>query len=395
LNRGRLTANIVAQLAFGLLSMTICLPSMQDWPAIFQATQANVQLTFSAYLAAYGGMQLVYGPLSDRIGRRPVLMLGLAVSGLGALAAASAAGLWQLVAARLLQGAGNAAGMVMGRALVQDHFEGADRTRVMAFIGMSMGLVPPAATLLGGQLHVRFGWQANFILLAALAVLLFLAAWRGLPASRAAVSSASRARGWREVMRGYARLAREPAFGWYVVLLTATTATFYAFLGGAPLVLATYGVTPDRVGFYIMCPPIAYIFGNLLTSRLVRVRSDGFILMTGEIVTFFSLLIVLALGLGGASSPWALALPLLILGIGHGLLVPPTLTGTVGVVPALAGTAAAIAGVMQQFGGALGGYAVGLVRHEGQVNLAWMMIGWTSLGLVAVLGLRRFTRRAA
>ena len=389
---GWLTANLIAQLAFGLLSMTICLPSMQDWPAIFGASQASVQLTFSGYVAAYGGMQLVYGPLSDRIGRKHVLMRGLALSSLGCVAAALAPDLWTLIAARTLQGAGTAAGMVVGRALVQDFFAGPERTRIMAFVGMTMGLVPPAATLVGGQLHVRAGWQANFVLLSILAVLLFVAAWRGLPDHR--FPAGERGKGWTELVTGYARLSRERSFLWFVLLLAATTATFYTFLAGAPLVLAGYGVTPDRMGWYIMTPPLAYIIGNMLTSRLVRAHSDRFIMLLGQSVTVASLLIVLAIGLAGPQTPLALALPLILLGIGHGLLVPPTLAGTVGLIPALAGSAAAVAGLMQQVGGSLGGYFVGLVPHDGQVNLSLLMLGWAVAGFAALLALRRTLAKA-
>ena len=113
----------------------------------------------------------MYGPLSDRLGRKPVLLAGLALAGVASLLAALAPSLPWLIAARVLQGAGCAAGMVVGRAMVQDLFEGPERTRVMAFVGMAMGLCPPLATIVGGQLHVRLGWQANFVLVAALALL--------------------------------------------------------------------------------------------------------------------------------------------------------------------------------------------------------------------------------
>lgn len=377
---GWLITNLVAQLAFGLLAMTISLPSMQDWPATFGAGQPAVQLTFSGFIAAYGGLQLVYGPLSDRFGRKPLLLFGLALALAGSVLAAFAPSLAVLTFARVLQGAGSAAGMVIGRAMVQDLFTGSERTRMMAFVGMTMGVCPPLATVVGGQLHVRFGWQANFVLMAVLATVLLVAAWRGLPARRPGHPAAS---GPRELLAGYRRLLREPAFLLYVAMLASTTATFYTFLGGAPLVLKGYGVTPERVGWYIMCIPVAYIFGNLWTSRLVRHSTDRRILRMGQVLTLSGLLLVLALGLAGAGSPLALALPLVLLGVGHGLLAPPTLAGTVGLVPALAGSAAAVGGLMQQMSGAFASFAVGLVPHDGQTNLAWLMLAWAVLGLTA------------
>ena len=177
-----LVANLVAQIGFGLLAMTICLPSMQEWGSLFGADQARVQLTFSSYLVAYGSLQLGYGPMSDRFVRKPILMVGLLLAGIGSLLAAVDTDLDGPTAARVRQGAGTAAGMVAGRAMVQDLFPGSQRTRVMAYVGMAMGLCPPIATLVGGQIHVRLGWQANFALMAVLSGLLLLWAWLGLPA---------------------------------------------------------------------------------------------------------------------------------------------------------------------------------------------------------------------
>lgn len=387
---GWLVANLVAQLSFGLLCMTICLPSMQDWPATFGASQAAVQLTFSGFIVTYGGLQLLYGPLSDRIGRKPVLMAGLLLSILGSLLAMAAPDLTVLTLARVLQGAGSAAGMVIGRALVQDFFSGPERTRMMAMVGMTMGLVPPAATIVGGQVHVRLGWQANFALLAVLAAVLLVAAWRGLP-SRVPAADAQPPR-WRELFTGYARLARVPAFLCFVVILAGSTATFYTFLGGAPIVLKGYGITPEKIGYYIMCIPGAYIVGNMLTARLIHRLGDRRLMFIGQAITLAGLGLLLALGLAGLHTPLFLALPLMLLGVGHGLLVPPTLAGTVSVLPALAGSAAAVGGVMQQMAGATGGFLVGLMPHEGPVNLALLMLAWAVMGFAAQLVLFRFFR---
>jgi DHA1 family bicyclomycin/chloramphenicol resistance-like MFS transporter len=292
-----------------------------------------------------------------------------------------------LTLARVIQGAGAAGGMVIGRAMVQDLFTGRERTRVMAFVGMTMGLCPPTAILLGGQLHVRLGWQSVFVVMAAFAACLFVAAWRGLPSVKPDLKA--RDSGWADLFKGYARLAREPVFVVYVLILAVVSATFYAFLGGAPLVLAGYGVPPEKIGLYIMCIPLSYIAGNLLTTRLIRHLRDQTLMLAGHVSTVCAIVTVLALGYAGVLTPLALALPLILLGIGHGLLMPGTLAGTVGLVPALAGSAVAVAGLLQQLVGALGGYAVGLVPHAGPVNLALQMLAWAACGLAAQLVLMR------
>ena len=382
-----LIANVLAQISFGLLAMTLCLPSMQEWGDIFSTRQADVQLTFSGYVVAYGALQLVYGPLSDRHGRKPILMLGLVVAGLASVMAALATDITQLTAARVLQGAGSAASMVVSRSMVQDLFAGPQRTRVMAYIGMALGMCPPLATLIGGQVHVRFGWQTNFVLLAVLAAVLLVAAWLGLP--RSAKPAPAEGHWLRAMLSAYARLLREPRFLLYVAILAATTATFYAFLAGAPIVLKGYGIGPDGIGWFIMAVPVSYILGNFMTSRLIAQAGESRVMAWGQALTLGGLVVMLALGLGGVQTALAVALPLLLLGFGHGLLNPPALAGTVGVVPALAGSAAAVAGLMQQLTGATGGYLVGLVPHQGAVNLGWMMLAFALTGAMAQYLLRR------
>ena len=291
-----------------------------------------------------------------------------------------------LVLARVVQGAGCAAGMVVGRALVQDHFQGAERTRAMALIGMSMGLSPPLALFLGGQLHVRFGWQANFVLIGCLSALALVAAWRGLPDTRPAQVAGSQA-GWRE---GYARLSREPEFVLHVALLAMLTATFYAFLGGAPAVFAGYGITPEHIGLYMMIGPSSYVVGNLLTTRLKRSGVGDRRLMTiGQSITLCGVVSLLALAILGPKWPIALAAPMSLVGFGHGLLMPPTLSGTVGIIPALAGSASAVAGLTQQLLGAFGGFVAGLIPLDGPLALTVLMLALACLGLVAQIALAR------
>ena len=385
-----LIPTLLAQIAFGLIAMTICLPSMQEWSALFGASQAQVQLTFSGFVVAFGLFHLVYGPLSDRYGRKGVLLTGLSLVPLGSLVAALAPNLEVLIAARVLQGAGSAAGTVVGRAMVQDRFLGPQRTKVMAYIGMAMGLSPPLAAVVGGQLHVRFGWQANFVLIMVLALLMLVAAWRTLPGPARARPAGREERHWLAGMvSAYATLLREKSLVLYLLILCMTTAAFYVFLSGAPIVLGSYGVGPDGIGWYIMGPPIAYMAGNFLTTRLIHGKGERWVMALGQVATLSGVLLLLALVSMGLDSPLAFTLPLMLWGVGHGFLMPPTLAGTVGVVPALAGSAAALAGVMQQLMGAMGAYSVGLVPQQGSRNLGLLILGFTLCALGAHLALRR------
>ncbi len=383
---GWLMATLLLQITFGVVAMTLCLPSMPAWAAEFQTSQASVQLTFSAYVAAFGGLQLVYGPWSDRIGRKPLLLGGMALVLLGSVIAALAPNLAVLVLGRVLQGAGGAAGMSVGRAMVQDFFSGRERTRMMAYVGMAMGTCPPLATLLGGQVHVSLGWQANFWITALLAALALLAAWRGLPTRKPVHATTTH---WLTALfSAYGRLLREPAFLCYVLIMAMLTSAFYCFLSGAPIVLTHYGVTPDRMGWYIMAVPIPYIFGNMLTSRLVQHMGDRRLMGWGFFAVQAGLWLMLLLAWAGLHTPWAFALPLALLGLGHGLIAPPAISGSVGLIPALAGAAAAVAGASQQVMGAFGSYMVGVLDHEGPVNLGLLMMGFSLMGGVAQLLLR-------
>ena len=388
--------HLLALMAYGLLAMTVCLPSMQQWAGIFNTSQAQVQLSFGAYVLSYGAFALVYGPLSDRYGRRRLMLLGLAVAVAGSVLGAFAQSIEALIAARFVQGSGTAACMVLGRAAVQDLFQGLQRTRMMAYVGMSMGLCPPLGTVIGGQLHVALGWQANFALMAVLGLLLMVSAWRGLPQhvarhapSDGGLEPGQVSRSPRSMRHDFAQLLHHRPYVLNVLVMALSGAAFYAFLSGAPLVLGGLGVGPERVGFYIMLIPFSYIAGNFAATRLVMRKGEAWMRMWGAGLTLLGLCTVVVLSLLGWHSPLVLVVPLMLMGIGHGLWIPPVLGATVGAVPALAGSAAGLAGVTQQLLGAVGGYAVGWIALSTAAPLALLMLAITLPAVWAERALRR------
>ena len=152
---------------------------------------------------------------------------------------------------------------------------------------------------------------------------------------------------------------------------------------------------PDGVGFYIMFGPLSYIVGNFLTSHLVHRLGERQVMMWGQGITFASVVFMVGLSVLGWKAPLAFALPLLFLGLGHGLLVPPALTGSIGLMPALAGSAAGAIGLMQQWVGAVGGYSVGWVSHDDATNLGLLMAVFATTSLVAQRRLNRLAKRRA
>jgi DHA1 family bicyclomycin/chloramphenicol resistance-like MFS transporter len=366
---------------------------MQEWGAVLRVSQATVQASFAGFVVAFGAMQLVFGPLSDRHGRRPVLLGGLIITLAGSVLGWFARDVDTVILARVLQGAGSAAGSVAGRASVQDHFDGAARTRVMAYVGMVMGACPPAAMIVGGLLHERFGWQSNFALSVLLVLVVSAAAWR-LPATRPRGSTGSpgdaqaanvQPSWWRAAWASYARLLRERGFVPLVLVMGFTAAAFYTFMGAAPLVLRGYGIGPGRVGLYIMVVPLSYVAGNFVTSRLARRHGNVRLMVAGHAVSMLGIVAMIGFALAGWHSPIAFALPLFLFGLGHGLSVPTTLAVTVGLVPAMAGAASALGGVTQQLTGAVGSWAVGWLDHDaGPVPLGLAMLAATLASAAAM-----------
>jgi DHA1 family bicyclomycin/chloramphenicol resistance-like MFS transporter len=281
--------------------------------------------------------------------------------------------------------------MVVGRALVQDMFGGTDRTRVLAYMGIVMGVAPPVFVLLGGYLHTYIGWQATFAFVAAAAALLLAASAMVLP--HVPRQTAAPDAGRRGILSVYVMLLRNPTFLMYALAIAGCSAAFYVYLAGTPAVLNRLGVGPETVGWYLLFCTGAYVVGNFLTSRIVNTVGERSLLGVGETAALAGPVASLAIGLTGNDSAIVFLLPLILMGFGHGMVMPTSLTGVIGQHPEHAGAAAAISGSMQQAFGAIAAYALGLFAVISQASMALTLVAVSLIAAVAVaLLLLRYTR---
>lgn len=381
---------LMAMTAIGPTTLNVLVPAIPQLARKLSAEIATVQLTISVYLLALAGGQLVMGPLSDRFGRRPVLLAGLALTVVASLLALLMATVASLIAARVMQAIGASAGIVVGRAIIRDLF---DRERAAAVIGLVatvMVVVPTFGPLIGGLLDTAFGWESIFFFTAAsgLAVLVWTVAT--LAETRKLNDRRSAQAGFFGDLRG---LSVSRLFWGYVLVAALGSSTFFAFLGGGPHVIVTLmGRSSAEYGVWFAISSIGYMAGNFATSRLSMVYGLDTLLRWGIAIEAIGVAAATALAPVLEWGPVIVFLPQLVISFGNGLLLPGSIAGAVSVRPPAAGTAAGVTGCAQmalgaavtQFGGwLLAGAASAIplaLLMDAQVAaliVAWaVLIGW-------------------
>lgn len=329
------------------LSMNIFLPSLPGMARWYGVDYTVMQLSVSAYLGVSALLQLVIGPISDRFGRRSVILgamvLFLAAT-VGTILAPTAG--WFL-AFRMAQ-AVVATGMALSRAVVRDMVGGDQAASMIGYLTMGMSIVPMIGPAVGGILDERFGWQANFILLAVLGIVVLALVWADLGETSARSNESLAAQ-----IRQYPALLASPRFWGYCLAATFASGSFFAYLGGAPFIGETVmHLDPAEVGYYFAAPAIGYAFGNFLSGRFaVRFGIDRMVLAG-------CLLSTIALTTGAVVAAVVSPTPMLffpfvgVMALGNGLSLPSANAGILSVRPRLAGSASGLGGAMMIGGGA-------------------------------------------
>jgi DHA1 family bicyclomycin/chloramphenicol resistance-like MFS transporter len=372
---------LMAMTAIGPTTLNILVPALPELTARLHSDIATVQLAISVYLLALATGQLVMGPLSDRFGRRPVLLAGLALTVAASLIAVAAATAASLILARILQALGASAGIVIGRAIIRDLFERDRAAAILGLVATVMVVVPTLGPLIGGLLDTAFGWEAIFLFTAVTSLIVFAWAAVTLPETRGLNAPEGAGAGF---FRELAGLAVSGKFLGYVLAGAFGSSTFFAFLGGGPHVVVTLmGRSPAEYGVWFAISSVGYMAGNFGASRLSMRFGVDVLIWWGIAAEAVGVIAAIALAaFAHEFGPAIVFMPQMIISFGNGLLLPGAIAGAVSVRPQAAGTAAGITGCAQMaLGAAATQYAGTLVADATSALPMALMMG----GLVVVL----------
>ncbi|WP_224815806.1 multidrug effflux MFS transporter [Hasllibacter sp. MH4015] len=373
---------LIVLTGLGALSMNIFLPSLPAMTTFFDTEYRIMQLSVSLYLGVNAVLQLLIGPISDRFGRRPVLLGGIVIFLLATVGCLVAGTIEVFLFFRMIQ-AVIVVGLVLGRAVVRDMNDEVEAASQIGYVTMGMAIVPMIGPAIGGALDETLGWQANFWLLLILGVLVLALIFRDL-GETAQTTSASFAAQFRE----YPELFASRRFWGYCACAAFASASFFSYLGGAPYVGSeVFDLSAARVGLYFGAPALGYFFGNGISGRYSTRLGINTMILWGAVLTSAGLLISTVIFLLGHGSALVFFGFTTFVGLGNGMVLPNATSGMLSVRPHLAGTASGLGGAIMLAGGASLSALAGVVLTDGAgaMPLLLMMLSASALGVLAIL----------
>jgi DHA1 family bicyclomycin/chloramphenicol resistance-like MFS transporter len=372
------------------LTMNIFLPSLPGMATYFDVPYGLMQQSVALYLALSAALQIVIGPISDRYGRRKVLIGSLILFLIATVGTLLAPNATVFLIFRMAQ-AVIASGMVLSRAIVRDMVADAEAASMIGYVTMGMSLVPMIGPVIGGVLDDLYGWHANFALLLVLGAGVLALVWADL-----GETATLRRVSLMDQVRTYPGLLTSRRFWGYTLAAAFASGCFFAYLGGAPYVGdKVYGLSSTEVGALFALTAIGYAAGNFFAGRFsVRVGMNRMILI-GTLVTTVGLVVLALLTLAGLSGPVVFFGLTVFMGMGNGICLPNANAGMLSVRPELAGTASGLGGAILIGGGAALASLAGVLLGPGssEMPLILLMLTTSVASVIAILFVIRRARQ--
>ncbi|MDR5903395.1 multidrug effflux MFS transporter [Halomonas icarae] len=374
---------LAALTALGPLATDMYLPAMPAMAEALNTGPDQVQLTLSLYMAGFALAQLFCGPISDRFGRRPVMIAGFSLFLAASLLCAFAPNIEWLLAGRFLQAFGGAAGPVLGRAAVRDIYGPVEAGRVLSYMASTMALAPALAPVVGAGLLLFFGWQSVFLLLSLYAVIMLFILTLLMPESLPPERRQSVAP--RIILSNYRMLLTQRSFLGYTLINASGFAGLFAFLSGSSFVLIEYmGLSPFQYGIGFTLIVAGFFSGTLYSGRYSHRLGRDRLLWIATSLCALSGSSMAALAIFGVHQPWAVIGPHILFLFGFGIVMPQSMAGALAPNPECAGSASSLFGFLQMTIAALGGALVGQFHDGTSLTMA------VAIGLAGLLSLLAF-----
>ena len=363
---------LAATSALGPAGMQILLPALPVIQDDFSVSNDVAQLTLSLSMFSIAIGTLVYGPMSDKYGRKPTMLLGIFIAIIGSIFCYLADSIGWLIAGRIIQAFGGAVGLVLARAIVRDVYGAEESARVIATLVMVMVIAPMMSPALGGEMMNRFGWESVFLVMAGASVIIFVFLILRQPET---LVTPVQFEGIGSMLRTFDGLLRSRPFCGYAFCVTFVSVVFFSFISAAPeIMVSVLNRPPTEYGYYFVMIPIGFMIGNYVTRHFGRSISIDSMIVLGSTIAISGIVLAIVLNLVGLSHPLALFLPVSIAVFGNGITLPNAQAAAINEFPQYAGSASGLTGFLQMSVSAVAAQFVAFIFNETAYPLLIMML---------------------
>ncbi len=368
----RMIILLAAVSALGPVGMQILLPALPVIKQKFYVTNDVAQLTLSLSMLAIAIGTLVYGPLSDKFGRKRVMLVGIVITIFGSIVCFVADSIMLLISGRFIQAFGGAVGLVLARAIVRDVYGPEEAARVIATLVMVMVVLPMMSPALGGELMQRFGFESVFIVIAFASAIAFVFLFLWLPETLAKPVPFE---GVKSMLMTFSRLLASRVFCGYAFCVTFVSVVFFSFISAAPeIMVSVLKRPPTEYGYYFIMIPAGFMTGNYVARHYGRTISIDNMIAIGASIGVIGIVLALLLQTLGMSSPVALFLPIALAVFGNGITLPNAQAAAINEFPEYAGTASGLTGFLQMAVSSVAAQAVALIFNGTVYPLLGLML---------------------